>query len=231
MEANLDSTSEPSSSRGVTARRQGRRQGIFWLCTVPFDAENANPDWTTALPAGVSWIRGQKETGETTGYEHWQFLVAFSQKVSIIKLQEMFGRRGHYELSRSDAAAAYVWKEATRVEGTQFEFGAKPFRRNSRTDWEQVWNDAKSGKLESIPANVRVVSYRSLRSIAADYDEPRPIVRTCFVFWGVSGTGKSRRAWDEAGLDAYPKDPRTKFWCGYQGQANVVLDEFRGGIK
>jgi len=31
-------------------------------------------------------------------------------------------------------------------------------------------------------------------------------------------------------MDAYPKDPRTKFWCGYQGQANVVVDEFRGGI-
>jgi len=50
------------------------------------------------------------------------------------------------------------------------------------------------------------------------------------VFWGRSGSGKSRRAWEEAGLDAYPKDPRTKFWCGYRGQVNVVIDEFRGGI-
>jgi len=50
------------------------------------------------------------------------------------------------------------------------------------------------------------------------------------VFWGPTGTGKSRRAWDEATLDAYPKDPRTKFWDGYNGQRNVVIDEFRGGI-
>jgi len=50
------------------------------------------------------------------------------------------------------------------------------------------------------------------------------------VFWGPTGTGKSRRAWDEATLDAYPKDPRTKFWDGYNGQENVVIDEFRGSI-
>jgi len=50
------------------------------------------------------------------------------------------------------------------------------------------------------------------------------------VYWGRTGTGKSRRAWDEAGLDAYPKDPRTKFWCGYREHENVVIDEFRGGI-
>lgn len=50
------------------------------------------------------------------------------------------------------------------------------------------------------------------------------------MFWGATGTGKSRRAWDEAGLSAYPKDPRTKFWDGYRGQENVVIDEFRGAI-
>lgn len=32
------------------------------------------------------------------------------------------------------------------------------------------------------------------------------------------------------GLQAYPKDPRSKFWDGYRGQAHVVIDEFRGGI-
>jgi len=31
-------------------------------------------------------------------------------------------------------------------------------------------------------------------------------------------------------MDAYSKDPRSKFWCGYIGQRNIVIDEFRGGI-
>jgi hypothetical protein len=54
--------------------------------------------------------------------------------------------------------------------------------------------------------------------------------RQVYVFTGRTGTGKSRRAWDEAGFSAYPKDPRSKFWDGYRDQKHVVIDEFRGGI-
>lgn len=50
------------------------------------------------------------------------------------------------------------------------------------------------------------------------------------MYCGPTGIGKSRRAWDEATFDAYPKDPNTKFWDGYNGQINVVMDEFRGRI-
>lgn len=54
--------------------------------------------------------------------------------------------------------------------------------------------------------------------------------RSCMVFWSPTGSGKSRRAWQEAGVDAYPKNPRTKWWDGYRGEENVVIDEFRGDI-
>jgi len=72
--------------------------------------------------------------------------------------------------------------------------------------------------------------YNQLRRIESDHLEPVAIQRRVHVYWGATGTGKSRRAWDEAGLSAYPKDPRSKFWCGYRGHEHVVLDEFRGGI-
>lgn len=54
--------------------------------------------------------------------------------------------------------------------------------------------------------------------------------RSVVVYYGPTGTGKSRSAWAEAGLDAYPKDPRSKFWDGYQSHRNVVIDEYRGAI-
>jgi hypothetical protein len=75
-----------------------------------------------------------------------------------------------------------------------------------------------------------VAHYRTLRAIGSDYALPAAMERSCMVFWGPTGSGKSRRAWEESTLDAYPKDPRTKFWCGYNGQEHVVVDEFRGGI-
>jgi len=89
---------------------------------------------------------------------------------------------------------------------------------------------AKSGILEEIPANIRVVSYRTLRAIKADYDVPSAMARHVTVYVGTTGTGKSFRAHQEAGEFAYYKDPRSKFWCGYQGQPHVVIDEFRGAI-
>lgn len=81
-----------------------------------------------------------------------------------------------------------------------------------------------------IDAELRVRHYNALRRIAYDFARADPMERSCVVYWGRTGAGKSRRAWEEAGFQAYPKDPRTKFWDGYQGQEHVVFDEFRGDI-
>lgn len=201
-----------------------RRQGIFWLLTIP---EN---DYTPNDNEHLTWIKGQLEEGSETGYRHYQLIVAFGKKVSLPSVKRLFGATCHAELSRSEAANDYVWKEDTRVPDTQFEFGAKPIRRNNKVDWESVWTAAQSGVLESIPAHVRVTSYRTIRAIGSDYSRAVGMERECFVYWGKTGTGKSRRAWDEAGMAAFCKDPRTKFWDGYQVEENVVIDEFRGGI-
>lgn len=102
--------------------------------------------------------------------------------------------------------------------------------RATTKDWEKIWNSAVEGDLDSIPYDIRVRYYSAVRRISSDFARPAAITRRAYLFYGATGTGKSYRAWSEAGEEAYPKDPRTKFWCGYQGQAHVVLDEFRGGI-
>jgi len=131
-----------------------RVQGIFWLLTIP------QHDFVPYSPPCLQYIVGQLEKAPTTGYLHWQILCAFKKKASLQVVKRTFGNSCHGELSRSDAARTYVQKEDTRVEGTGFEFGAKPFQRNSKVDWESVWTAAQSGALDSIPANVRVVNYR-----------------------------------------------------------------------
>lgn len=200
-----------------------RRQGIFWLLTIP------HAKFTPYTPPNVQWIVGQLEQGSNTGYLHWQVMVAFKSKQSLRGVRDTFGDV-HAELSRSSAATAYVQKEETAIPGTQFEYGAKPFQRNAKVEWESVWSAAQSGDLSRIPPNVRVVNYRTIRAISSDYSRATGMERQCMVFWGKTGTGKSRRAWEEAGVEAYCKDPRTKFWDGYQDEENVVIDEFRGGI-
>lgn len=199
----------------------------YWLGTISCASGWVPPD---ALPESCVWIRGQREIG-AGGFEHYQVFVAFSraQRLSAVK-SLLRSPSGHFESSKSVAAEEYVWKEETRVAGSQFELGAKGLKRNSATDWKRVVELAKSGAHDEIPPDILVRCYHQIRSISAEYSVAHPIERTCFVFWGKTGTGKSRRAWDEAGFDAYCKDPRTKWWCGYRGEANVIIDEFRGTI-
>lgn len=57
---------------------------------------------------------------------------------------------------------------------------------------------------------------------------------TVTVYWGPSGTGKTRRAAYEAGPDAYwlnNTGGNVLWWDGYTGQSTVVIDEFYGWIK
>lgn len=200
-------------------------QALYWILTIP------HADFTPFLPPGVQWIRGQLECGQSeSNYLHWQLCIALPRKLRLRGIKSIFGESAHCEPTRSDAAMDYVWKDETAIENTRFELGQLKLRRNSHTDWDAVRNAAKSGELDSVPSDVFVRCYNQLSRIAADNLKPAAIHRNVRVYWGKSGAGKSRLAWEQAGLSAYPKDPRSKFWCGYRDHAHVVIDEFRGGI-
>lgn len=213
-------------------------QARYWILTIPIhDAHtisNAIDDmdsfWGQYLVEPLVWAKGQAERGNNTGYVHWQLVVGARKPIRLRTIRSIFGNSVHAEPTRSKAAEDYVWKDDTRIPNTQFEVGQKTLQRNSKKDWESIKTSAKNGQLEQLPADIYVKHYRTLKQIEKDHLRPIAIEREIIVYWGPPGIGKSRKAWDEAGLDAYPKDPRTKYWDGYQGQENVVIDEFRGGI-
>lgn len=202
----------------------------YWLGTLF--------DWTPPdlLPEGVLYLRGQQEECPTTGRLHHQVIVGFPRPQRRSYCVNHVGP-GHWESTRSDAADRYVWKEETSIRGTRFQLGEKAIRRNSATDWAKILDSAKTGNINGsllftldIPADIQIRYYRSLLAIASDNERPTGIEKVVNVFFGRSGTGKSRLAWEQAGPHAYPKDPRSKWWDGYQGQEHVVIDEFRGSI-
>lgn len=168
-------------------------------------------------------------TNNKPGFLHWQIVVCFRNKTRLGGVRDTFGPY-HAEPSRSKAANAYVFKKDTQVVGTQFELGQLPMQRSSDKDWELVRKSAISGDYSNIPPDILIRYYGNLRRITQDNLTPMPQVRTVRCYWGPTGVGKSRRVWYEAGPNAYPKDPRTKYWDGYRGQAHVIVDEFRGTI-
>jgi len=201
------------------------QQARYWLLTIPHYAYLPHPH------PELVYSRGQLERGADNGYLHWQVLVVYARAVRLAAVKSTFGDECHAEPSRSIAARDYVWKDDTRVANTQFEFGQYPIRRNSAPDWGTIRRAACDGQLDNVPDDIYVRHYHSLRRIALDHCQPSSVPKRVFVYWGVTGAGKSRRAWEEAGEDAYPKDPRTKWWDGYRAHRHVVIDEFRGDIS
>lgn len=197
-------------------------QGVYWLLTIP------QHEFIPYLPPQCVYIKGQLEQGQG-GFIHWQVLVVFQRSVRLNAVRNVFGPF-HAELTRSSSSSDYVWKEDTRIAGTQFEIGKLPHKRNCKRDWDVIWEQAKSGDINAIDKSVLVPHYNSIKRIMQDHLTPCAIQREVFLYWGATGLGKSKLAWEEAGFDAYPKDPRTKFWDGYQGHEVVVIDEFRGAI-
>lgn len=104
--------------------------GRYWILTIPHE------HFTPYLPANVAYSKGQLETGEN-GFLHWQLIAAYSKTVRLSGVRATYGPY-HAELCRSNAAEDYVWKEETRVAGTQFELGAKALKRNNKRDWDEI---------------------------------------------------------------------------------------------
>lgn len=199
-------------------------QGQIWILTIK------EADWTKPQECNspVRYIKGQLEEG-AGGFRHWQLVVHFARSVRMAAVKRHFAASAHCELTRSAAAESYVWKQDTRI-GEPFEIGSRPMQRSREKDWDQIWESAKAGNIDAIPPDVRIRSYANLRRIQSDHMEPQPQERIIFVFCGRTGTGKSKRAWEEAGWHAFPKIPSTKFWDGYRQHEHVVIDEFRGQI-
>jgi len=193
------------------------RQGVYWILTIPVH------EFTPYLPQEIKYIKGQLERGNQTDFLHWQILIQTQKKCTLSKIVSIFGSI-HAELTRSSAADNYVFKDDTAVPNTRFELGHKSLKRNSASDWDEVRRLAETGNFNLIPSDILIRNYSSLKRIHVDNIRPVAQEKEVYVYWGKTGTGKSKSSWEEASFEAYPKSPTTIWWCGYNGQANVVID-------
>jgi hypothetical protein len=202
---------------------RGNSRGKWWILTIRAG------DWSipSELPDGVDYLRGQRELGEN-GFEHWQLVAHFASEKRLRGVKSVFGGTAHCECTRSAAALEYVWKDETRL-GDKFELGHKPVIGAVRVNWDNVRQLALLGQFDEIPSSVYVRYYSSLQRIYADNARAPAVERSCVVYWGDTGTGKSRKAFDE-NPGAFPKNPNTKWWTGYTNESAVIIDEFRGRI-
>lgn len=197
----------------------------YWIITLSHERHPEQPQ----LPEAGGYIRGQLEIG-TGGFRHWQFVFYAKNTISLRTVTTLFPGC-HAEATRSQAALDYVSKDDTRVEGTSFQEGEIPTHRPT-TDWHQILDSARNGNFDAIPPGIYLRYHATIHRLHTQCT--RPIFRDTIsaqLFVGPTGTGKSRRAWEEAGQEAYIKNPNTKWWDGYTGQTSVIIDEYTGTIN
>lgn len=201
-------------------KKQTNDQCRMWLCTLNNPLESLKDLFDLFKP---QYMCGQVEKGEN-GTIHLQFYLHFSKKIYFSVLKKIHSKVHFIAVKINNGADKYCLKEDTRLDGP-YEFGSKPINRSSKTDWDQVFLNAKRGKFDDIPSDIKVRCYSNLKKIEKDnlicIDSSN--VRGVWIY-GPSGSGKSRLAREQY-PNAYFK-LCNKWWDGYYGQNSVIMDDF-----
>lgn len=215
------------------------KQSRGWLLTLPADEYDA----ATVRAGLASWpYVGQQETGEETGYRHWQVYVESPGAIRFSTLRRAFSK-GHFEQRKGTKQQAYDYctKAETAVEGSRIESTPKivleESGRGARTDLTalhaMIADDGMSVDqvLLAVPSAARFVT--SLRAIeqARDRAAATSLRDVKVEYWhGPTGVGKTRALWERYGTDAYTVSDYRHPFDGYAGQSVLVLDEYRGQL-
>jgi len=166
-----------------------------------------------------------KEIAPTTGTPHLQGYVYFKNARAVKSVRKLLAG-AHVEAAMGTAAQN---KEYCSKGGEVTERGEIP-RPGARTDLQIVKDIIVAGGTvaDVIPV---ASSYQSIKSaeVLLKYLEPerkwKPEVKWYF---GKTGTGKTRAAFDEM-ENPYATMPGSKWFDGYDGHENVIIDDLRVG--
>lgn len=165
------------------------------------------------------------EKGEN-GTPHLQGYVEFHEAHTLSAIKKHMPR-AHLEIAKGNAEhnKAYCTKEKLVYEN------GEPKRQGKRSDIQRVRDDLSSGaNMRSIISTANSLQSIRMAEIYLSYNEPKrnwkPLVKW---YYGTTGTGKSYSAYAEL-EDVYTAGDTAKWWQGYDGHENVIIDDFRSSF-
>lgn len=176
---------------------------------------------------GIKYFVFGEEVGEG-GTPHLQCFVSFDQRRSLAYCRNLFSERAHYEIARGSPAQnrTYCTKD-NRFK----EFGELPVGRGGRTDLNDCLSDIRKGSSRRFLAEKHVSVFARYPRFIAEalliYGKRRDWKPEVFVYWGETGTGKTRKAFEEAGSSAF-FHPGGPWFDGYDCEDHVIFDDFGG---
>lgn len=122
---------------------------------------------------GATYLCGSLEKCPTTGKPHIQFVFHLpkpgKRATAVFKLD----KGASYTMGNADNYYAehgyeYSAKPETHIDGP-WKFGTRPMKMNSKVDWDKVWDNAKTGNIDDIPASIRIRYYGNIKRIEKDH--------------------------------------------------------------
>ncbi len=177
----------------------------------------------------------QLEKGEESGTPHFQGYLELTKPCKLPAVMEALGSRAihfNYVDATAQANIDYCTKEATRQLGP-WTFGTPGPGQGSRQDLLALYEACQETQdplkvMEMMP--VPYMKYtRAVKDVCYNLTKERDSAPMVRLFYGPSGTGKTREALTTYGdANVYIKDPHQNWFDGYSQQPVLLLDEFAG---
>lgn len=221
-----------AASAGTTASSKQNRSWVF-TCNHPTKEEQHAVEKET----GIRYAVWQKEQGEA-GTPHLQGYIQYKTAKRFSTLKRRYPRF-HFEVARGSAEQnrKYCTKEPRL--GGPWTVGECP-QQGRRTDLEAVADTIKEKDLDQAITDhptMFIRYHRGMQALSSHYSikkrEERGWVRPrILVFWGDTGTGKTRKAYQlDKTLYSCSSHDNTLWFDGYSGQKTILFDDFKGGIR
>lgn len=202
-----------------------------WTLNNPTDVESDQlRALGTELPEPVVYLIFGRETAPETGTPHLQGYIAFSTKKTLNYTKNLISSRAHCEVSRGTPQQN---EEYCSKEGDFERFGTLPGGRGSRSDLVAVAQSVREGKslrqiAEEHPASFLRYGSGVLR-LRQFFRPTRNGPPQIYVFWGRTGTGKTRRVHEFVNAEELWIHSGVGTWFdGYDSQKAVLFDDFDG---
>ena len=171
--------------------------------------------------SGYTYMIYGREVGKN-GTPHLQGYIEFGIGKRLTTMKNINGR-AHWEPRKGtqEQAVKYCKKD------NDFEEFGEMKTQGLRKDLDAVRQNALESGMRMVTSYYNAQQIRVAQIFLSFNEEPRDWVPEVIWLWGPTGTGKSKLARELLDGDVYVKNTGNKWWNGYDGHEEVIIDDFR----
>ncbi|WGN90621.1 replication associated protein [Banfec circovirus 2] len=215
----------------VDEQKNRRHHPVRRWCFTINNYTAAEEEAVRGLAADAKYLICGREIGEN-GTPHLQGYVNLKKTCRMSSLKARLGGRGHFEPARGDDSSN---RDYCSKGGDLLIESGDVQSKGKRNDLHSAVEILRaSGSLSQVARSAPEAFVKYHRGLAAlllmspELTTPRSWKTEVIVYSGPPGCGKSRLCFEMA-PSAYWK-PRGKWWDGYDGHSDIILDDFYGWL-